>query len=419
MVENLKKTLEQSDGRRRPRLWMNSVGTFGQVVFVFLICVSFLMMNFDSTNPFLNQGVNDCSYLLPPPPLFPEVVNIGRNFDFLASTPTMHSPAAAGQQTIVVQSPPSVLTDRTTITHFSGFMHEDGQKFLSEFQSYMALAGLEPSSPRVVAAFHLNLKGPARIWFNNLTDKDSWDVVRTEFEKEYCTLMHSPAMIAETVAFDNMKLTDKQTIEEYHALILDKGKKLGKSETDMTIKFINSLPAQLAFFVRAGRVTSYRDALQSAKIGEAHGYRQEPTAPALYKSASVPEVVAAAAVTSVNRDLQEQVKLLNRRLDDLSTRGGNRPIRDRSERTCYKCSGKDHIKTKCNWNGQGEKEPNTTCQLCHQKGHSAIKCNTLPSRRTNTAQDNSCQLCESQDHMASDCPSLNQRGLGPARTSQA
>ncbi len=74
-------------------------------------------------------------------------------------------------------------------------------------------------------------------------------------------------------AFDNLRLQSHQAIEEFHSIVLEKGSRLGKTERDMTNKFLMGLPDRLAFFVRAGRVTTFREALHSAKIGEAHGYR--------------------------------------------------------------------------------------------------------------------------------------------------
>ena len=97
--------------------------------------------------------------------------------------------------------------------------------------------------------------------------------MKSAFKLEYCNTLNSPSLIAESVSFDNLCLGNSQAIEDFHASVMDKGRKLRKSEADMLNKFISGLPSQLAFFVRAGRVESLRDALQSAKIGEAHGYR--------------------------------------------------------------------------------------------------------------------------------------------------
>ena len=382
-------------------------------------------MNSDSSNPFLGLGMND-SYVLVPPPAF----------DPFASTP---APQAArnvqSQPQIVIQSPP-LISNTTTISHFSGYMHEDGRRFLAEFESYISLSGIELASPRVVAAFHLNLKGPARIWFNNLTCKETWEQVKRAFIEEYCDRLESPTLIAETVAFDNLVLQPTQTIEEFHSIILEKGKKLKKSETDMILKFINSLPAQLAFFVRAGKVSSYREALQSAKIGEAHGYRQSNPLPVSSSSVNA---------AHANKDsMQLQIDAINKRLDQLyfpvaeqpteqdkkptrgsgtrTTRSGNldntRNQNSRS-RSCYKCSGHGHMQRYCNWTGQGDRSLSTVCQLCAQNGHAASNCKTLQSRQQSSDINGKCQLCQGQDHVASNCPSLNQGGLGPVRNSQA
>lgn len=110
--------------------------------------------------------------------------------DIMQSTPmpvAQHSftiPPTHIPQTIFVQPPP-VLSEKA-IKHFSGFMHEDAAKFLSEFESYLLLSAIDASSPRAIAAFHLHLQGPAVIWFNNLTVKDSWDNVKKAFLSEYC-----------------------------------------------------------------------------------------------------------------------------------------------------------------------------------------------------------------------------------------
>ena len=83
--------------------------------------------------------------------------------------------------------------------------------------------------------------------------------------------------ISESALFDKLTLGPQQPIEDFHALVSEKGNQLGKPERDIISKFIQGLPVQLAFFVRASRTTSYGDALHSAKIGEAHGYRSVNT----------------------------------------------------------------------------------------------------------------------------------------------
>ena len=67
---------------------------------------------------------------------------------------------------MIVQSPPN-MPHKQTIQPFSRLMHEDAEKFLSEFESYLTLASTDTST-HAVAAFHLFLKGPALIWFKTV-----------------------------------------------------------------------------------------------------------------------------------------------------------------------------------------------------------------------------------------------------------
>ena len=270
-----------------------------------------------------------------------------------------------------------------------------------------------------MAAFHLFLKGPALIWFNSLSVRDSWATVRAAFILEYCNILSSPSLIAESVAFDNLRLSQSQAIEDFHASVMDKGRKLRKSEADMLNKFISGLPSQLMFFVRADRVESLRDALQSAKIGEAHGYRVQSSADTVQLSGSSTPKPSAAAAGS----FQAQLDMINKKLEELSTQSRGQPTKSRlAPRVCFRCKGEKHIKTQCNWNGQGEPTPLIQCQLCFQMGHSAPRCKKLSS---NIAASSTCttavtyQLCNQQDHVAKDCPTLNRQGLGVERTSQA
>jgi len=78
-------------------------------------------------------------------------------------------------------------------------------------------------------------------------------------------------MAAESDIFDALSLGPAQPLESFHSVILEKGNRLNKPERDLISIFINGLSPQLAFFVRAGKVLTLRDALTSAKLGEAYG----------------------------------------------------------------------------------------------------------------------------------------------------
>ena len=105
-------------------------------------------------------------------------------------------------------------------------MHEDSEKLFTEFESYLTSAAIEVTSPRAVAAFRLFLKEPALIWFNSLSVKDTWSTVIAAFIIEYCNILISPFLIAESVAFDNLRLGESQGIEDFHASVMYKGRKL-------------------------------------------------------------------------------------------------------------------------------------------------------------------------------------------------
>lgn len=48
----------------------------------------------------------------------------------------------------------------------SGYPHENGAKFISEFESYAILLKVCEDEHRKIVAFHLHLQGPELTWFN-------------------------------------------------------------------------------------------------------------------------------------------------------------------------------------------------------------------------------------------------------------
>ena len=205
---------------------------------------------------------------------------------------------------IIVQAP-TYVPDKS-VSKFSGLISEDGSKFLSEFTSFLLLSNIEETSKKAVAAFHLHLKGPALIWFNNLPDssKTSFSDVKHLFCRDYCST-DDPVLVAEEAVFQKMTLQMSDTLEDFHSRVLQKGKRLGKSDRDIMTKYIDALPEKLSFFVRAGRAHNLHDALQASKIGEAHGYR--------FHTTSQTEVVAAMNRNTIGDSLQSQLdKLIER-----------------------------------------------------------------------------------------------------------
>ena len=184
----------------------------------------------------------------------------------------------------------------------------------------------------------------------------------------------------------------------------------------MSNKFINGLPSQLAFFVRTphGRINNFMEALHSAKIGEAHGYR-------IHTSVTHPPSVLPTPTPSVtlNPSASPYVPPTVNALTSASAimaKGQHTSSSRKPPRTCFSCNGEGNIKTRCNWIGQGSPEPNKTCQcqMCFQKGHIAQTCKKLSKPSTNVI----CQLCNTSGHSARDCD-LNKKSLGPTPNFQA
>jgi hypothetical protein len=67
-----------------------------------------------------------------------------------------------------------------------------------------------------------------------------------------------PDLVAKSAVFESLKLETSQPLEDFHSKIMEKGCRLQKPERDLITKFINELPQQLAFFVRAASVKSFK-----------------------------------------------------------------------------------------------------------------------------------------------------------------
>ena len=242
---------------------------------------------------------------------------------------------------------------KVELTKFHGFTSENAVKFLHEFESFCVLQNLS-DNPRKIAAFHLHLKGPALVWFNalDLTDKLAWTVLKDAFQKQYLSRnMSNPAFIAESAIFDSLTLQNGMAIETFHSQILEKGSRLEKPERDLTAKFINGLPDQLAFFVRAANPVNLQSAFQQAKLGEAYGYHQS------LNPISVAAIQPASSMASTLNKLIERLDRLERKeSNEKSDR--RRPSTDRRENkapiTRFTCNGPKHRKFECNWNQKGK-----------------------------------------------------------------
>jgi len=173
---------------------------------------------------------------------------------------------------------------------------------------------------------------------------------------------------------------------------------LNKSDHEILLKFVKGLPEQLAFFVRAGNHRESANALASAKMGEAYGYRSDEKPLVAAASAPKKSTDSSYDVTqdlsnfkrTVVSELQDQINSLTQTVSKLASDLTQRPERpsnfSRNEhifrprnrnsqagrtdrKLCRKCQAPGHFERACNWNEQGTIDPKVQCHICGQIGH--------------------------------------------------
>lgn len=275
-------------------------------------------------------------------------------------------------------------TGRITLRKFSGYPTEEPERFVSDFNAYCVFNRITDDDPRRVAAFQLHLEGPAQTWFTCLDeeDKSCWETILGYFNAKYSSTDNKPVLLVETEQFLNIRLQPTQQIEDYFSKVVEKGRKLSKQPQEVLLKFIQGLPSQLAFFVRAGNPDDVHGALTSAKMGEAYGYRNSPA-----QGNPVPGVVAAAApsgrkdadkIHSLEISVQDLTHKLDKLLNTGATSSNSRVRADHqsrgvNSRVCYGCNAPGHVKRQCNLAG-GSPDHSAQCQICSQFGHVAKNC---------------------------------------------
>ena len=122
-------------------------------------------------------------------------------------------------------------SSRISLRKFSGYPTEDPVRFLSDCDAYCKLSRINDTDGRRVAAFQLHLQGPANTWYSCLSedDKGDWDNLVAAFELNYC-VENTPVLLVETEQFSNLKLLPHQQLEDYYSQVLEKGRKLSKSD---------------------------------------------------------------------------------------------------------------------------------------------------------------------------------------------
>ena len=212
----------------------------------------------------------------------------------------------------------------------------------------------------------------------------------------------------------------------------------------MLAKFVGGLPEKLSFFVRAGRPTDIHQALTSAKMAEACGYREHPDSlNAVLQCEKGPknQTPAKAEKTPSNPEvdqLREQMKQLNEKLDRLSPRKPSRYMRGRGrpnfqnpryqnqQNTQYTSQGtpqpsfpnpryqnQQNLQFPSQRTPPQAQEPPTNqnlrkrpiqCFSCRGYNHIQRDCNWTGEENTNC--DSVCQICAQHGHGALSCKTL-------------
>ena len=162
-----------------------------------------------------------------------------------------------------------------TITKFTGGR---GDNFLEDIVSLGNLRGYNRNAERRIDLLRMHLGGPALTWFRSLAanQRATWADLMETFNGKYCAEPTPEEAMFLQDSFAQLTLGGSD-IETFGALVLEKGGEIEKSEEEMAARLVNGLPEKLQFFVRARNPQTLDEALNAAKVGEAHGYRESTT----------------------------------------------------------------------------------------------------------------------------------------------
>ena len=214
------------------------------------------------------------------------------------------------------------------------------------------------------------------MWYSSLDSayKLRWDTVLHKFKEEYH--LDKPVLLVEIEIFQNFRLLNGQQLDDYFSKVVDKGRKINKSAQEILLKFIERLPSQLSFFVRAGNPENVQQACTSAKLGVAYGYRQQSTELTVSNMHQITSVTPSAVVTAISQpdrltSLENKLEEFSKKLDDVKLLSSNTSTRKSNtvDIICYNCGQKGHSKRNC----RSMSTSSVRCQLCDKNGHKCQK----------------------------------------------
>ena len=268
------------------------------------------------------------------------------------------------------------------------------ENFLNTFDSYSTVYKFDNDAQKV-AAFHLHLEGEALTWFNGLPTgkKDTWAHAKGAFRERFIehNEQNAPDMVSAMQMFGNMSLSPGQSIGDYYTLITEKAKALNKTPAETLLRFVEGLPQELAFFVRAGRPNTTEEALTAARNGEAYNYRCNKACNNIPLSQSTDDRVDTLAkqiekLTTLVDKQQQQQQQLQQQLQQQQQPQQQQQARYQQPRyqqpagaqatppTCEICKGVWHDQSRCNKRANFGPRPNMKCYTCGQFGHGQRAC---------------------------------------------
>ena len=132
--------------------------------------------------------------------------------------PHRNSPVPAVIQNTSIRPQLHIMEKLALCRKFGGYPHENGLVVLREFESFAILHHITPDeNVRKIAAFHLQLTGPALTWFNSLNSEHKllWNKFEELFRSNYVQFdWQSPTVMLENENFEQLKLSPGQAIED-------------------------------------------------------------------------------------------------------------------------------------------------------------------------------------------------------------